>query len=245
MLKTFVAAGFPVIVEKGFENPKKFDGWMGHYEVVNGYDDQQRKFRVQDSYNGSNQPVEYDLMLSQWRAFNYAYLVIYPPTREAEVFGILGNQVDINQNYQYAADKALADTQALKGRDRYFAWYNRGTNLMNLKDYAGAATAYDAAFAQYQAIPKEQRPWRMLWYQTGPYFAYFYTQRYQDVINLATTTLDAMSEPNLEESYYWRARAKAALGDNQGALADVMKSLEYHPEFQPGLELKNQLTGTQ
>jgi hypothetical protein len=33
LLKRFVAAGFPVIIEKGFEGPK-FDGWMGHYELV-------------------------------------------------------------------------------------------------------------------------------------------------------------------------------------------------------------------
>ena len=37
-LKALIAAGFPVIVEKGFEGPK-FDGWMGHYEVITGYDD--------------------------------------------------------------------------------------------------------------------------------------------------------------------------------------------------------------
>ena len=37
-LKALIAAGLPVIVEKGFEGVG-FDGWMGHYQVVSGYDD--------------------------------------------------------------------------------------------------------------------------------------------------------------------------------------------------------------
>ena len=53
LLKHFLAAGLPVIVEKGFEGPD-FDGWMGHYQVVTGYDDAASRFTVQDSYKGPN-----------------------------------------------------------------------------------------------------------------------------------------------------------------------------------------------
>ncbi len=234
-LKRFIAAGFPVIVEKGFEGPK-FDGWMGHYEVVTAYDDAKSEFRVQDSYLGPNQPYPYEDLLHNWRAFNYQYIVIYPPERQAEVVSILGAQADPNVNYQLALQKAQDETQILSGRDLYFAWYNVGSSLMNMKDYAAAATAYDAAFANYPNIPEKERPWRMLWYQTGPYFAYYYSQRYQDVIDLATSTLDASNEPILEESYYWRGRARLALGDTQGAIDDFKASIKYHPRFQPSLE---------
>ena len=75
----------------------------------------------------------------------------------------------------------------------------------------------------------------MMWYQTAPYWAYFYTGRYYDVINLATTTLDAMSEPVLEESYYWRGLAREALGDQTGAIDDLQRSLEVHPGYEPSL----------
>jgi hypothetical protein len=239
VLKRFIAAGFPVIVEKGFEGVS-FDGWMGHYEVVNGYDDAKNVYIVQDSYNGPNLPVAYDKMDSQWRAFNFLYILVYPPEREAEVMKILGPQADETANYQYAAQKASDEISQLSERDLYFAWYNRGTSLMYLQDYTGASQAYDQAFAIYPSIPEKQRPWRMLWYQTGPYFAYFYTQRYNDVIDLATTTLDKMSEPILEESFYWRGRAKAALGDTAGAIEDYQASLKVHPGFGPSLlELQN------
>jgi len=234
-LKAFIAAGFPVIVEKGFEGPR-FDGWMGHYEVVNGYNDLDQIFYVQDSYDGPNLKISYDNMLKHWRAFNHAYIVIYPPEREAEVLSILGSDADPNANFQAALEKAVDETNRLEGRDQYFAWYNRGTNLVKLYDYQSAAVAYDAAFANYTSIPEKQRPWRMLWYQTGPYFAYYYTGRYQDVIDLATTTIKAASEPALEETYYWRGMARLALGDNDGAIADFRKSLEMHPGFQPAID---------
>ena len=104
---------------------------------------------------------------------------------------------------------------------------------MRLPDYAGAAQAYDEAFRLYSLLPEKGRPWRMMWYQTGPYWAYYYTGRYQDVIDLATTTLGAMSQPVLEESYYWRALARLALSDSKGAVKDLRLSLEYHPGFEP------------
>ena len=243
LIKAFVAAGFPVLVEKGFEGPR-VDGWMGHYEVINGYDDSQGRFTVQDSYDGPDIKIPYENMESAWRAFNHLYVVIYPPERQAEVASILGPQIEENINYQYAADKAFAETKALKGRDLYFAWFNRGTTLMYLKDYAQASTAYDAAFANYDQIPEKERPWRMLWYQTGPYFAYFFSQRYQDVINLATETLNNATEPAIEESFYWRGRARAALGDSEGAIKDFEDSLKWHPDFGPSLE-QLQLLGVQ
>ncbi len=81
----------------------------------------------------------------------------------------------------------------------------------------------------------------MLWYQTGPYWTYFYAGRYQDVIDLATKTLDNMSEPILEESYYWRGLAREAVGDVDGAIKDLQVSLEYHPGFEPSTSRLQQL----
>jgi tetratricopeptide (TPR) repeat protein len=240
LLKTFLAAGYPVLIEKGFEGPG-FEGWMGHYEVVNGYDDSVSRFIVQDSYEGPDRVIPYENLEAQWHAFNYTYLVTFPVDKRSEVERILteitqGEQADPQANFMYALQKAQAETLTLQGRDLYFAYFNLGTNLVALKDYGGAATAYDAAFANYVTIPEEARPWRMLWYQTGPYFAYYYTGRYEDVINLATTTLTAMSEPVLEETYYWRGLAYLALGDQEAAVADFKRSAQVHPGFIPAVE---------
>lgn len=232
ILKAFIASGFPVVVEKGFEGTG-FDGWMGHYEVLSGYDDTAGVFYAQDSYKGPDYPVSYEDMLSQWRAFNYTYLVIYPPDRRQEVLSLLGLQAYDNFNNHHAEQKAVEDAARLEGRDLFFALFNQGVNRVALQDYSGAAAAYDAAFANYELIPVESRPWRMMWYQTGPYRAYYYTGRYLDVVNLATQTLDAMSEPILEESYYWRALALLALGDPEVAIQDLQECLKVHEGFQP------------
>ncbi len=233
-LKRFLAAGLSVIVEKGFEGPD-FDGWMGHYVLVTGYSDSEQTFILQDSYYGPDQVMSYEDLERFWRAFNFTYLLVYPVDREAETVAILGLQADKSMNDQYAAKKASDEIFSLTGRDQYFAWFNRGTNLVALQDYAGASAAYDQAFALYPSIPEKERPWRMMWYQTGPYWAYFYSGRYQDVIDLATKTLENMSEPILEESYYWRALAREAVGDVDGAIEDLQDSLEYHTGFEPSL----------
>jgi tetratricopeptide (TPR) repeat protein len=235
-----------VLVEKG-AYIRDFTGvvsWMGHYQVVTGYDEGQQVFIAQDSYFKPDYAVPYDAFLAGWRSFNYAYMVVYPQEREAEVMALLGPQADATQNLQHAAQKASDEIYALAGVDQFFAWYNRGTNLKDLQDYSGAADAYDQAFAIYNSLPEDKsvRPYRILWYQTGPYFAYYFTGRYQAVISLATTTIEAvLDEPAVEESFYWRARAKHALGDTAGAAADFRESLKYHPDFPPTVEQMNTL----
>jgi len=40
LIKQFLHAGIPVLIEKGFEpDPQPQEGWQGHYELIVGYDD--------------------------------------------------------------------------------------------------------------------------------------------------------------------------------------------------------------
>jgi len=214
---------------------------MGHYVLVTGYNDSDERFTLQDSFYGSDQIMTYDDLESYWRAFNFTYLVVYPSERKQEIETILGPHVEEEYSYRSAAQTASNEIYALMGRDQFFAWFNRGTNLMRLQDYAGSAEAYDQAFLLYPSIPEKERPWRMIWYQTGPCWAYYYTGRYQDVIDLAAKTLNAMSEPVLEESYYWRALARESLGDAKGAIKDLRSALTFHPGFEPALTRLQQM----
>ena len=246
-IKRFIASGYPVLVEKGtyLTDLSGVKSWMGHYQVITGYDDATGEFTAQDSYVGPDRSVAYEDMEKNWRAFNYSYMIIYPPDHEAQVLALLGTDADVTANYQHAAQKASDEIYGLDGIDQYFAWYNRGTNLMLLSDYTGAGQAYDQAFALYPNIPEAQRPWRMLWYQTGPYFAYYHSGRYWDVFYLAENTLSAMqSDKNLEETYYWRGMANVALGNTSGAIEDFRLALKYHPGFQPA-EYQLSLLGIQ
>lgn len=233
LLKRLVAAGFPVLIEKGLH--PAHDAWLGHYEAVSGYDDARGQFLVYDSYEGPPQAygVDYSFVGQFWRHFNFVYVVVYPPERAADVQSILGPQMDAQFNFQYAADLALQETTTQTGREQFFAWFNRGTNLVYLQDYAGAAQAYDMAFSLYAALPLEERPWRLLWYRDEPYAAYYYTGRYQDVINLAESTLVNVDKPVLEETYYWRGMAKESLGDQAGAIEDFQRAYNLNPNSTP------------
>jgi len=265
LMRRSLAAGFPLLVEKGvyLHDLTGVLSWMGHYQVVTGYDDASQMFTTQDSFLKANLQVSYDEMLTGWRAFNYTYLLIYPAEREAEVLALLGPDADPRANAERAAQKALDEQPGLAGMARYFARFNLGSSQIRLAQlsetvpeggdaaraqaeaagyYTQAAQAYDEAFRLYSALPEDDRPWRMLWYQTGPYYAYYFTGRYQEVIDLATLTLKSVQgDRNLEESYYWRARARVALGDKAGAVEDLQLALKYHPGFGPALLLYQEM----
>ncbi|MCI0520967.1 MAG: C39 family peptidase, partial [Chloroflexi bacterium] len=250
LLKRFVSAGFPVVAEKGYF---EYDytgklGWMGHYQFVTGYDDETGMLTVQDTYvkNGKDHQFAYADFLEGWRSFNYTYVLVYPQERAEEVYALLGPYAEADAAARRALETARAESETLQGIDEFFAWFNLGASHVNLLEYADAAAAFDQAFALYAALSEGEamRPYRMMWYQTWPYRAYFYTGRYQDVINLADTTLiETISEPVLEESFYWRALAKEALGDLPGARDDLRAAVQINPNFAPGWEQINRLGG--
>jgi hypothetical protein len=235
LLKRLIAAGFPVLIEAG-HHPRD-DWWMGHYQLISAYDDASGRLTVQDSLISPDLPFSYDEISTRWwRDFNYVYLLIYPPEREAEILSILGPRADEVYSYQYAAQTAQREIQSLEGRDLFFAWFNLGSSQVGLGDYAAAASAYDQAFSLYQGLSEEQRPYRLMWYQIGPYIAYYNTQRYQDVINLANATFSWVGQPVLEESYYWRGLAYQALGDMNRATSDFKKAASLNPNYTPPRE---------
>jgi hypothetical protein len=240
ILKRLLAAGFPVLIEKGLEDPHDHS-WLGHYQILSGYNDARGQFLVYDSYQGPPEAygVSYDEIAQFWRHFDYVYVVIFPPERAAEISAILGANADPQTNFQNAASHALSEANSLTGREQFFAWFNVGSNLVYLQDYANAAQAYDNAFSLYAALPEKERPWRLLWYQDGPYNAYYHTGRYQDVINLAHSTLINVDKPVLEETYYWRGMAKEGMGDRQGAIEDLTRAYTLNPNSTPaGAELQ-------
>ena len=220
--------------------------WMGHYQTLTGYNDPGGYFIAQDSYIEPDYHQPYDEFIDEWRSFNYTYLVVYPLEKENDVLNLLGRDADETRNYQDALKKAQDEIYETTGVNQFFAMFNYGTNLVYLRDYTGAAKAYDQAFLMYDALPTDDtiRPYRILWYQTGPYYAYYYTGRYVDVIVMATKNSIEMvrdAVPALEESFYWRGMAKIAIGDQDGGEEDFRTCLEYHQDFNPCVVELNKL----
>ena len=242
VLKRLIAGGFPVIAERGIYELDMLGklGWMGHYQFVTGYDDARNEVIVQDSYrDGPDFHINYDEFLNAWRAFNYLFIVVYPGEREREVVDLLGALADQDSAARFALERAKKEAMTLTGNDQFWAAFNVGTSHVALREYVDAASAYDNAFDLYASLPTDMttRPYRVMWYQTGPYYAYYYSNRFSDVIHLADTTLnDTISRPILEESLLWRGRAYYMAGDTPSAIADYRAALKVHVNWVPATQ---------
>lgn len=224
-LKQFVAAGFPVIIEKGFilGEGDGGGGWAGHYLLVTGYDEAAREFIAQDTNPGTGGPdrhISYQELDDGWREFNRVYLYFYLPSEEPEVLSILGPDADLDYNRQAALETAQAELEA-DPEDPY-AWFNLGTNLVYFERYGEASQAFDNALSI-------GLPWRFTRYQFGPYIAYFNQHRFQDVYDLAEATLYRTYKA--EESLLWRGWASYRLGDLNAAITDWREALQYNSNY--------------
>ena len=232
LLKKLIAAGYPVLVERGYVN--RDDGWMGHYGVVDGYDDSKNAVHIPDTFNG-NIWVDYEELQRVWDEFSGTYLVVFPPAEREVVLGLLGADADPSYNLDRTLEKFQSRAETAERSEQYFAYYSLGELLVMKKQYADAAKAFDNAFQVYGWLPVDDRPWRMLWYQVGPYEAYYYTGRYKDVVSLTYKTITDTPQPALPETFLWSGRANVALGNTQTAIFDFKRALQWHPGWEPAM----------
>jgi tetratricopeptide (TPR) repeat protein len=231
LLRALLARDTPVLIETWLEE-KPNDG-LGHYRLIVGFDDLAARWTAYDSYVHTNlvstDPASYQgiyLDYAQtdalWAVFNRTYVLVYPPEHAATVDAILGAASDPLVMWQ----ESLATAQAAVAANPVdpFAHFNLGSSLVALGDYAGAAAAYDEA-------RRIGLPWRMLWYQFGPFVAYHAVGRYADVVQLADATLATTT--SIEELHYWRGQGLAGLGDPNAARAAYEQALALNPDFPP------------
>lgn len=226
VVKRLLSGGFPVLLERGHTDEE--DGWMGHYSIITAYDDNTQTVQIPDTLLGMMN-LTYTELEHDWWHFDGIYLVVYPSEREQEVLSLLGEDADSSKNLQNTLAKVEARIQQVSGQDLFFALYSKGSILVEMGDYLGAAQAYDQAFAVYNQLDFGLRPWRITWYQVGPYLAYYYSGRYQDVFNLADQTITNTSFPSLPETWYWGGQAALMLTDKDTAADYFRKALEFYP----------------
>lgn len=217
-LKQFLSNDLPVMIEEGYDPPRAKQGWMGHYLLLTGYD--AHGILAQDSYNGPNQRVAWQDVDANWRNFNRTYLVLYTPAQEPLVRAIIGEDMDDATMFAKAAQRAQEEWNA--NPNDAFAAFNLGSSLVGLGEYEAAAIAFDQARVL-------KLPWRMMWYQFGPYEAYYRVGRHEEVIALADATLKPTSD--LEESYYYKGLALEKLGRSDQARAAFEMALKYNSNY--------------
>jgi tetratricopeptide (TPR) repeat protein len=230
-LRELLRAGYPVIVASW--HVRDAVDQLGHYRLVSGYDDELGQFILQDSLDGPDLPMGYRELDELWRVYNRMYVLAYPLENEREVAALVGADMDDLAMYERAAAQArleaenpVDDCEVYANCEDWvtFAWFNVGSSLTSLGRHEEAVVAYDQA-------RQLGLPFRMLWYQFGPYESYYAVGRHEDVIALADATL-AVTD-NLEESHYWRGLSRLALGDERGGRADLEAALRYHAGWPP------------
>jgi tetratricopeptide (TPR) repeat protein len=239
LLKRLVNARMGVIVETGLYDEE--DGqWLGHYVTIVGWNDTSGYLLGLDTLKGDNDgrgiPELYADFDALWQHFNRTYIVLFRPDQESRLREILGLAWDEQRNIQMALETALRE--ASQQRDNPFAWFNVGTNYVMLGNYAEAAAAYNVARAAGGGWP-----WRMLWYQFGPYVAYFHLGDYQTVINFAINT--ERNTKYVEETFYYRAMAYAATGAVTQAKSELQRAITFNGNFEAAKQALNQLQNGQ
>jgi tetratricopeptide (TPR) repeat protein len=235
LLKELIAAGYPVIIEKGYwPNTEGATGWWGHYLTIFGYDDTAERFYNYDSYlgpfNGRPRLHSYDYIEQFWQQFNYNFIVIYPADQQERVQSILGpNLLDRERMWRDAAGRADEAVQA--DPDNLFAWFNLGTSLTRLGELTGEARYYQGGAQAFDEARTIGLPPRMLWYQHRPYSAYLKVGRYDDVMALTDTVLREQGGRNVEETYWYRGHALLSLGDVAAARAAYEQALVVNTNF--------------
>jgi tetratricopeptide (TPR) repeat protein len=224
-LRLLLSNGFPVLIESWLEA----EGGMGHYRLLTGYEDESRQWIAFDSYVSAGvsdkKPyrgirLAYDEVDRLWAVFNRTYILIYNDEMAPAVLSILGQEADDKTMWQRALLKAQEEVR--QRPDDPFAWFNLGTDLVALGQFEQATVAYDRA----RVIGL---PWRMLWYQFGPFRAYYEAGRYEELIALADATIATAG--NVEETYYWKGLGLAAQGDTAGARQAWQRAVELNPNY--------------
>jgi len=238
ILKRLVAAGFPVVIEKGYEPQRGTEGWYGHYLTVFGYDDAQQEFYSRDTYlgpfDGRPRVDTYEEFTKWWQHFYYTFYVIYPPEREAEVMAIIPDVLkDEFTMWEHTAE--IARDELEEDPENVFTWFNLGVALTRMGQVAtsGNADYYEEAAEAFDRARSIGLPPRTLYYEHRPLMAYFKIGRFDDVLDLTEAMLDTSGGKWVEEIYWYRGHALAAVGDLRGARQAYEQALEVNPNFTP------------
>lgn len=228
LLRLFLSNGLPVIIET-WHIPEPDNG-MGHYRLLTGYDESTQRWIGHDSYDRAN-PVNpngpyqgiylpYTETGELWDVFNRVFVVVYTEAEASIVESILGERMDERTMWQQALLQSRIEVQIEP--ENAFAWFNLGSNQVALGHFEEAAAAYDQA-------RQLGLPWRMLWYQFGPFEAYHAVGRYDEVIALVDATLRRVQD--VEELHFWKGQALLAQGDLTGARRSFARAAQLNVNY--------------
>ena len=217
-LMRLVAAQIPVIVLQWLLKPD--NTLVGHYRVVQGYDQRAALFITSDPYTAPHKTYSFADFERWWQPWNHRYIVAYRPEQEDAVRQALGADFDAARNLA-AALQASTAAAAANPADGY-AWFNLGDDRLASGSAADAVAAYDKAFAAGVLAHFD-------WYNYGPYEALYRTGNFQRIFELSAPVLK--DADNIEEIHYWRGMAWLGLGQKEKAKAELAIAVQLNARY--------------
>ncbi len=236
LLKDFIAANIPVIVETGYS--LEGEDWLGHYQTVVGYDDNQNIFYIYDSWLGMAQRRRHDRALQRFRRATgrRSTAPSSPSTRQtakAIVQQILGDRADVTPSRSARAGSCASRKRAPTARTP-----SPGSTWARSYDQAGRVRTgrRRLTIRRFQL----DLPFRMLWYQFGPFEAYFETGRYDDVLALVNNNADTAGQLRRGDLLLAGQGLRRA-GTQAEATAAFQRALAKNPHYQAARDALNSL----
>lgn len=226
LLKTLIANDIPVVVRTWLNDHED----IGHFRIVRGYNDETQTLLQDDSYQGPNLPYTYSEFMNLWQPFNYGYILVYPPEKEALVAAILGDQM--NEETAYKDSITRAEKELSSNPSAFYPLFNLATASYYLEDYPASVTYYEKAAPSL--------PSRMLWYQIEPIQAYQKTNNDTAVMTLTEKILTTGNQA-YSELYQIRGELYLKNGNKEAARSEFEKAVYYNENFQPPKDSLQQL----
>jgi tetratricopeptide (TPR) repeat protein len=227
LLIRLLANGFLVMTEEWMA----YDGGVGHFRVVRGYDLSEKKLLYNDTFYGPNLWRSYDAFELAWEPFNNKFIVAYTKDQEAKLRSIIG--VNWNEAAMYETLRAMSATQLKSEPTNAYAWWGLGEALLRQGRAPEAIDAFE------EALATNKLPWRYLWYRYGYFDALNRVERYDDLLEVTQAPLSQMGRS--EDIRYHRAVAFYAQGNSEQAKAELRLALNDNPRFKPATLFLQQL----
>jgi tetratricopeptide (TPR) repeat protein/LysM repeat protein len=227
LLERLLAAGFPIMTEEWMS----YDGGMGHFRAIRGYDRANQRILHNDSYYGPNIWRSYDEVMRDWAPFHFKYVIPYRADQEDLLRRIIGPNWNRTTMYENLRDSMVERVNA--NPNNGYAWWGLGEAQLRLGNPAEAVASFE------RAINTGTLPWRYMWYHYGYLEALNATGRYEATIATTDSVLASMARS--EDVRYHRARALIALGRTDEAIVQLQRALEENPRFSPAQILLNEL----
>ncbi|MFN8474167.1 MAG: C39 family peptidase [Anaerolineae bacterium] len=142
IIKSLVANNIPVIVLQWISESRR----IGHFRVVQGYDDRQGVFYVDDSLLGPNVAIPYDSFEQRWNYQWTRYIPVYRPDQAPLVAAILGDDWTDKGMYERAIPELREAIH--ENLDDWTAWGRLVEAYTGAEQYQAALDALDGYTAR-------------------------------------------------------------------------------------------------